>query len=286
MQPLTACSRFAVRTDSGTDVFFLKALFVKVSSLTVRRLKTCSLKASLLRASFLKASLLKAPASNAYVVETTRSDPWFANAARANKSVVAPPRASAPLARAPRPTRLAHLVLVTLVVALAGCSEPETDSKTVAERAEPGGVVSHELVQRYQESAEQLLRLLDEDDNADHVEPMARALVDQALPMLDSIKLRYTDCTEYLQQATMLARQLPELDQATLDRDYRKGRALPDAPPRCRDAAEILTEPAAAVITASTRPPQWRSDVRGYIRTAQARLNQLQRVFSEGGSSR
>lgn len=180
--------------------------------------------------------------------------------------------------------RPALLALIPLLVALAGCSdsETETDSEIVAERAEPGGVKSRELVQRYQDSADQLLRLLDDDDNADHVEPMAQALVDQALPLLDSVKLRYTECTEYLEQATGLAQQLPELNQQTLDHEYREGRGLPDAPPRCRDAAEILTEPAAAVVAASTQPPQWRSDVRAYIRTAQARLEQLQSVFSEG----
>ncbi|MCK0538425.1 hypothetical protein [Alcanivorax quisquiliarum] len=247
MHPLESCSCPDARARSGADVLFLKV-----------------------------------PASKAPSVETPFSDMSCADVLPADKPFTVAPRASAPVARAPRPVRLTQLVLVPLLIALAGCSDPETDSETIAERAEPGGVVSRELVQRYQESADQLLRLLDDDDNADHVEPMAQALVDQSLPLLDSVMLRYTECTDYLQQAITLAQHLPQLDQASLDRDYREGRGLPDAPPRCRDAAEILTEPAAAVIAASTQPPQWRSDVRTYIRTAQARLDQLQGVFSEG----
>lgn len=276
MRPLEPCSCPDARARSGADVFlkvpFLKVLFFKVLSLTVLPLKI----------RFLKAPFLKAPAFKASFIESALSDISFADVPRANKPFAATPRASAPLARAPRPARLSHLVLIPLLVVLAGCSDPETDSEIVAERAEPGGVQSRELIQRYQDSADQLLRLLDDDDNADHVEPMAQALVDQSLPLLDSVMLRYTECTDYLQQAITLAQHLSELDQASLDRDYREGRGLPDAPPRCRDAAEILTEPAAAVIAASTQPPQWRSDVRTYIRTAQARLDQLQGVFSEG----
>ena len=182
------------------------------------------------------------------------------------------------------PIRLTPWLPALLLTLLAGCNDPgDTDADTgkVAERAEQTAPASASLIDHYQQTTGELLASLEE-DNPDRTEALARDLIDQSLPLLDSVVLRYTDCDAYLDAVRELPNQLPTLDAQAIQNGYVQGRALPEGEARCHDAAGLLTAPALATAVARDQPDGWQDTVRGHAETARARLDGLRSVLSAG----
>ncbi|KAF0810194.1 hypothetical protein A167_00875 [Alcanivorax sp. S71-1-4] len=174
-----------------------------------------------------------------------------------------------------------------LLALLVGCNDPaDTDANTdkVAERAEQTAPDSAALVEQYRQTLDDLLAALN-DDNPDRAESFARALIDQSLPLLDSVSLRYTECDAYLDAVRELPNQLRTLDAQAIQNGYVQGRALPDGAARCHDAAGLLTAPALATAVTRDPPEDWQATVRGHAQTARARLDGLRDVLSAEGEA-
>ena len=178
-----------------------------------------------------------------------------------------------------------YVLLFPLVMfSLAGCNDPgDTDADTgaIAERAEPGVPNSQALTEQYRQTIGDLLDAV-EGDNQDLSESLARALLDQSLPLLDTVALRYTECGAYLDAVRELPEHLAALNAQEIQNGYVQGRALPDGAARCHDAAGLLTAPALATAVARDEPDNWQTEVRRHAETARAQLDGLSEVFSVG----
>lgn len=182
--------------------------------------------------------------------------------------------------KSPAPPRYA-LLFPLLILPLGGCNDPgdtDADTAAIADRAEQTLPDSQALTEHYRHTLDDLLDAIN-DGNPDLAESLSRALLDQSLPLLDSVALRHTDCTEYFDAVRELPAQLPTLDAQAIQNGYVQGRALPDGAAHCHDAAGLLTAPALATAVAREQPDNWQSTTRAHADTARARLDGLRDVL-------
>lgn len=173
------------------------------------------------------------------------------------------------------------LLIPLFALWLGGCNDPgDTDADTdrIAERAEQTQPTSASLTEHYTHTLDQTLTAI-EQDNQDLAESLARDLVDQSLPLLDSVALRYTDCAAYFQALRELPNLLPSLDEQAVRTGYLHGQALPEGNPRCHDAAGLMIAPAMAMVVARDQPDDWQQVMREHLQTAGTRLDRQRDVL-------
>ena len=104
--------------------------------------------------------------------------------------------------------------------------------------------VLHDNVDRYTSGVRTLISSLQSNTPASSVAEAALSLTNLGVEITSGMAQAHPQCAQYFQALADAAPKLPDLDLATLERDYHEGKALPKNPSRvCYHGKDLVVHP-------------------------------------------
>ena len=110
------------------------------------------------------------------------------------------------------------------------------------------------LLAYYEIEAKKLLRMAENDTEAEILSNKAQQLMEFSEVVIDSARFRLPQCDDYLAQSIALKEQLDSITHARLESDYHHDGALPDAPAECYHAKDLFVHPATVKVLTRDDP--------------------------------